>query len=147
MKGYEKRLYQNNILGYNLVIGFVALNMIYCLFTLKNMALDYKIGIFIMTNIVLSLVSFLSAAKVKNYSILWSYITFVIGIFQLARYFLEKGIHQSKPATYISMCLIMSIFFIFIGSLISIFRSTKRKNYVRKCNANIELVSNKGDLK
>lgn len=146
MKQYEKRLYQNNVLGYNLVIGFIILNTIYSILTLKNMVLNYKIGIFVMTNIILSLVSFLAAVKVKNYSILWSYSTFGIGIFQAIRLFLENGIFIDRGNTYLTIIMIISIVSVISGSIVSIIRSNKRRSFIIENNINVEL-ADKGDLK
>lgn len=135
----EKKLYQNNILGYNLVMGFIVLNTVYAIFKLKSMTLDYNIGIFIMSNIILSLLSFLNAVKVKNYSILWSYITFFIGIFQIIRFILGDNNFSDKGNIILSLILLLSIISIFLSACVSILRSKKRQNYINYSIKNQEV--------
>jgi hypothetical protein len=142
MKQDEKKLYQNNILGYNLVMGFIILNTIYTIFTLKSMELNYNIGIFIMLNIVLSLLSFLDAVKVKSYSIMWSYITFFIGIFQILRFLLWENKFFNRGNIMLGIIYLLSIFCIFLSSFISLIRSKKRQKYI---NNNIDTPQNVHD--
>lgn len=130
MKQDEKKLYQNNILGYNLIMGFIILNTAYAIFTLKSMELNYKIGIFVMTNIILSLFTFLDAVKVKNYSILWSGLTFGIGIFQIIRFIMSENKFADKGNIMLSIVLLLSIVLVFLGAVVSMVRSKKRLNYI-----------------
>ena len=85
MKNNERLLYQNNNIGYLLIIGFVALNTFYTIFILNNMERDSSVGVFVMLTILLMLMGFLMAIKVKTYSILWSVFALIVGTFQIFR--------------------------------------------------------------
>lgn len=131
MSNDEKKLYQKNIIGYNLILLFISLNTAYTIQMLKSMKVDYYIGIFIITTIVLSLISFLAAVKVRIYSQLWGYLSVGLGIFQISRFLLNSdkfvGIN-----VLMNIILISSALCAIIGGVTSIVRAKKRTSYINK---------------
>ncbi|WP_058485789.1 hypothetical protein [Defluviitalea phaphyphila] len=126
----EKRLYQKNNLGYNFVIWFIILNTIYTIFKLNSMPVNLDIGIFVVITIILSLMGFLIAVKVRSYSLFWSYGSCVIGIIQLVRYFFDMG----NIDIILSAYLIVSAICIILAGFVSIKRSKERISYILENN-------------
>lgn len=127
----EKKLYQVNKLSYNLVMGFVVLNTAHAIFTLQHMDVTYGLGIFIMLTILISMLSFLAAVKLQNYSIFWSYMSIGIGLAQIMKYFLTPKEIEGDITLLLTVLIFASTVFIFAGAIISIIRTQKRLHYIK----------------
>lgn len=126
----EKKLFQTNKLSYNLVMLFVILNTAHAIFTLQNMTVNYMLGIFIMITIFISMISFLTAVKLQTYSMTWSYIAIGIGILQGLKYVFRPEEIVGTMETALTILVILSMVFIFIGAIISINRTKRRQAYI-----------------
>jgi len=120
MANNERMLYQNNNLGYFFVIGYIVLNTIYTFFILNVMEKDSGIGIFVMLSIVLLLLGFLMAIKVRIYSLIWSVITIITGVFQFIRIFFTQNNLDGALAIGVDIILIISGIICVSGGLISV---------------------------
>ncbi|WP_461207099.1 hypothetical protein [Clostridium sp. DL1XJH146] len=129
MKSEERKLYQKNKLGYLLIIAFIVLDVIYTIYTLNSMTVNFNIGVFILTTIALLLIGFLTAVKVQTYSISWCYVAIGLGIFQGSRILIEKNIIMNFQMTII--IIVSSIICIF-GGIISLNSANKRKKYIEE---------------
>ncbi|GKX29418.1 hypothetical protein SH1V18_18980 [Vallitalea longa] len=141
MKLDEKKLYQKNKIGYNLVLIFVILDTIYTIFTLKNMAIDYSIGIFIITNILLLMVGFLAAVKLRVYSLKWSYLSILMGVVQGIRFFFIPHELCGQVKMYLSLVLLASAVVVFIAGIVSTIKSNNRIHYINENNISEEVLS------
>lgn len=126
MRNDERRLYQNNNTGYMLVMVYIALNTIYTFFILNSMEKDLRIGTFVMLTIILLLMGFLMAIKVRIYSLTWSIITIVIGFFQFTRLFFTVSNLNSFLAVVMNIVLVLSAIFCLSGGFISVINTNKR---------------------
>jgi phosphatidylserine synthase len=127
MKKNEKILYRKNNLGYSLIMVFISLNVVYSIFVLNNMDVNWELGIFIFVTILLLLFGFLMASKMLVYSIRWSYIALGVAVFQLTRLFIGNYTFSSTQYFLLNLCIIASAISCFAGGLISIRRSLFRK--------------------
>ncbi len=130
----ERRLYQKNTIGYLLVLLHIALNVVYTIFSLNNMPVDYWIGIFIIITIAMLLLGFLTAVKVQSYSMVWSFAAVLLGIFQLSRLLFAPDIPSGSLNTFLFTVLIVSAVLCFAGGVISIRESRTRKKLVKQYN-------------
>ena len=85
MKHPQRRLYENNRLGYLLMLGFIGGNALYAVIALNRMPATNAVGLLVMATIALFLLGFLTAVKVRTYSLGWSYGALLIGLFQTVR--------------------------------------------------------------
>jgi hypothetical protein len=128
----EKKLYKQNDLGYNLILFFIFCTALYSIFTLKKMTIDYKVGIFVVIIIFVSLISFLAAVKLKIYSIKWGYTSIVIGISQFALLTFKNDTN-----VLLSIILFLGIAAAVAGGIVTIIRGNKREAYISKHNISV----------
>lgn len=120
MTNDERLLYQNNNLGYFLILGFIVLNTFYTVYVLNAMDRDSTIGVFVMLTIVMLLLGFLMAIKVKIYSILWCYIAIGVGAFQTVRVFFTINNVPGFFGMSLNVILVVSGVLCIIGGVISL---------------------------
>ncbi len=130
MNNNERMLYQNNSIGYLLVIGFVALNTYYTIFILNAMEKNSGVGVFVMLTILLMLLGFLMAIKVKIYSMIWSIISIIVGLFQITRIFFTSNNLEGLFGQSLNVILIVSGILCFCGGVYSA-RLTKIRNSLK----------------
>lgn len=137
-----KMRYQNNQFGFTMTFGSM-LFFIWSLFTSINYSLftglaeevrvkpDHNIALDITISIVLILVMFLSAEKVKAYSKQWSYGLFVISVVNLLRLFyvplISLNTNQIPMDIFIqiAICHIISAALTTIAGIVSLKKATK----------------------
>lgn len=136
MKNIEKMVYQENKKGYNLIMIFIILNFSYMLKMLNNMPTTYRLGIFTMINILLLLLAFLLAVKVKTYSIMWSYIGFLVTFFQVLQMLSIKCFLGKDPELSMYIVLGLSVLFVALGSIISVKVSKERTQFMQEYEIN-----------
>ncbi|MDF2698619.1 MAG: hypothetical protein K0Q49_175 [Haloplasmataceae bacterium] len=142
MSRKEKYLYQENRLGYSLVILFILINAVNAIVELNNMSIDKGLGITVFVNIIISLVTFLSAVKIKKYFINWTYFTFLLGLLQFYRIKfvpIETAEKVGKVIFFnfsvnkiLITCLITSGILAIIGALISFRKCIIRKRIIKR---------------
>lgn len=145
----DRMRYQNNSTGYGLVFASM-LFFIWSLFTSINYSLftgladevrvkpDFNVGLDITISIVLILVMFLAAEKVKTYSTKWSYGLIVISLIHIARIFyvpllsLNKG--QIPQDIFLQIFLAHSIAALlgFVAAGLSLNKSKKLEAYLKQ---------------
>lgn len=128
MNNPERMLYQGNDLGYSLLIGFVALNTFYTVFILNVMDKDPRLGGFVMLTIFLLLLGFLMAIKVRTYSVLWSYLAIIIGVFQGTRILFTVNNVEGLFSLVLDVALITSAVLSVVGGIISLQKAKIRRN-------------------
>lgn len=126
MKNPERMLYQNNNKGYLLVIAFIVFNTIYTVFVLNAMDKDRGIGIFVMLTIALLLLGFLTAIKVRTYSLPWSIAALVMGLFQFSRLFFTTVNFEGTVSLLLNLTLILSSVLCVAGGALSLIYTLKR---------------------
>lgn len=129
MKNIEKMLYQENKLGSSLVVLFIVLNMAYTIFNLKNMPVEFSLGVFVMFNIILSLVGFLASTKMKVYLVKWGYFGILLSIVQVFRVANIPEGYETLLNTSLVVLVLTSAVALFAGSLITIIKSGKKTAY------------------
>ena len=87
MKHPKRRLYEKNSAPYGLMLLFIVGNGLYAVTALNRMDATSDVGLIVMVTIVLFLLGFLTAVKIRAYSIQWSVGALLIGVFQTARFF------------------------------------------------------------
>jgi len=129
MNKADKMLYQENVAGSDLVVLFVVLNMIFTIMNLRDMPIDLNIGIFVMYNILLSLVTFLASTKMKIYKINWGYAGLVIAAIQILRIFRIPEGYSANFEMSLKALVIGSAIALAMGSVITIRRSAIKNKY------------------
>lgn len=129
MKNVEKMLYQENKLGSSLVVLFVVLNMAFTIFNLKNMPVEFSLGVFVMFNIVLSLTGFLASTKMKVYLIKWGYFGVVLSIVQVVRVMNIPEGYEANLNTALVALVLTSAASLLAGSIVTIIKSGKKTAY------------------
>jgi uncharacterized membrane protein len=89
---------------------------------------DRSIGVFVMLTILLLLVGFLMAIKVRTYSMAWSVTCIFVGVFQATRFFFTKSNLEGSTAILMQIILIVSALFCIGGGVLSVIKTTTRKN-------------------
>lgn len=126
----EKLFYQDNKTGYSLVLGFILINIAATIFTLKAMYINFNIGIFTLYNIILTLISFLAAIKLKKYSLNWALFVFVISFLQVIRSFRLPELKNADLKQLIIILMLSSTVLLFLGGITTISKFKVRKNYL-----------------
>lgn len=126
----EKLLYQENKSAYGLVLGFLMLNLAITLFVLRAMAVNAGIGVFIMYNIVLSLVGFLVAIKIKKYSMGFGVFTIILGVFHFVVNFIMTGLPASTQNPAATLLTALASLMLAAGGIITIRKTKLRRQYL-----------------
>lgn len=129
MNKADKLLYQENVAGANLVVVFVLLNMVFTIFNLRNMPVMYDIGIFVMYNILVSLVGFLASTKMRIYKKKWAYVGFVIALVQFFRITRIPDVYEAGLTMVLTVMVVISAVSMIAGSVITMRRSTLKNDY------------------
>jgi len=130
----QRRLYEKNKIGYVLVLFHIVLNVFYSINTIKHMDTSYDVGIFIMITIMLLLVGFLTAVKVQNYSMVWSMVAIIIGLFQFSRLLFTDNPVDGMFGSVLIIALVLSGIFCVLGGLVSIKNTQVRRKCVKEYN-------------
>ena len=126
----EKRLYVENTISQQLIIFWLAGNMIFTLLVVNNMEVTVRLGFFVMLNIALSLFAFLVAVRQRVYLINWAYAGIGLAIFQFARLFWIPEEIINPIRLYVQILLIATSVAAMAGSAICIQRSQERQRYI-----------------
>ncbi len=103
-------LYRANDLSYRLMLGLVATNVYYTIIYLKALSTTYSIGLFIISNIIFILGSFLCAAKVNVYDKKWTIISIVFILIQFIRIlYVPEYFNESIKLTVILTLIISGL--------------------------------------
>lgn len=140
MKSDEKRLYVENTLSQQLVMFWLAGNMIFTLFYVNNMDVTVRLGFFVMLNIALSLFAFLVAVRQRVYQIQWGYLGIGLAIFQIARLFWIPEEIVNPVRLYIQILLVVTSMAALAGSIICLQRSQKRQQYIDDNNIDLAIM-------
>lgn len=130
MNNIEKRLYLENSRSQQLIMLYLLGNTAFTIFYVVNMAVDWQLGIFVMVNIFLSLLAFLTAVRQKMYITQWGYVGLAMAAFQLIRLLWIPDELTGSLRILLVALLIASSVSAFAGSIISIKRSQEREKYI-----------------
>ena len=131
MKNKERLLYQQNTISQQLFMLYLLGNTAFTIFWANTADVDFDLGLFIMLNIVLSLLAFLTAVRQRVYAMNWGYVGLVIGVFQILRLiWIPEEIMNSLRLLLIGL-LLATGFFAIVGSVICLQRTTDRTQYIR----------------
>lgn len=131
MKNNERLLYQQNTISQQLFMFYLLGNTAFTIFYANNAVVDYDLGLFIMLNIVLSLLGFLTAVRQRMYTMRWGYIGLAMGIFQLLRVqSIPEEIVDPLRFQLIGLLLVTGSLAI-VGSVICLRRTAGRDQYIR----------------
>lgn len=135
MNKADKLLYQENKAGSNLVVLFVLLNVAFTIYNLRVMPVDLDVGIFVMYNILVSLVAFLASTMMLRYNKRWGYAGLVIAVIQFLRIFnIPEGYETGFDLTLKAM-VVLSAVCLLAGSIITIRRATIKSKYEAQLKA------------
>lgn len=126
----EKRLYQTNKISKNLIMVFVLCNTVHAIITLQNMNVGFYIGLFIMTTIAVSMITFLAAVKVETYSLSWTYGAVGILVQQIIKFLLTPSEMVDSTRLTLDVLILTSVVFITAGIIISFISISKRTNFL-----------------
>ncbi len=127
MKKEEKILYRKNNFSYTLIMVSLSLNTVYSILILNNMYVNWRLGVFVLTTILLLLFAFLMASKMLVYSTQWSYVAVGVALFQFVRVIIWNYDIDGMQYLISYICLITSAISCLAGGLLSIRRSLFRK--------------------
>ncbi|GAB4262950.1 MAG: hypothetical protein Kow0080_00800 [Candidatus Promineifilaceae bacterium] len=140
MSNAEKLLYLENSLSQQLIMFYLLGNTAFTIFCVVNMNVDFRLGIFVMVNIFLSLLAFLMAVRQKTYVLRWGYGGLGMAAFQLARLLWIPEELTGSLRIFLMVLLIASSIFAFAGSIICIKRSQERDKYIRDNHIDLALL-------
>ena len=130
MKKGEKRLYRVNSISQQLLLLYILGNTAFTIFAVNNRDVDYQLGIFILLNIFLSLLAFLTAVRQKVYAIQWGYVGIALAVFQFARMlWIPEEIVNPTRFLLIALLIVTGVL-AFVGSLLCIRRSQERQKFI-----------------
>ncbi|MGB8980785.1 MAG: hypothetical protein WCC12_02810 [Anaerolineales bacterium] len=134
MKTHEKRLYQENSISQQLLLLYILGNTAFTIFCVNHMDVSYRLGVFVMLNVFLSLLAFLTAVRQKMYAIQWGYVGSALAVFQVMRLMWVPAEIDDPLRLLLKVLLIATAMLAFAGSLICIQRSRERQKYIIENN-------------
>ena len=140
MKKHEKRLYQENSISQQLMLLYILGNTVFTIFYVNNMNVDHQLGVFILQNIFLSLLSFLTGVRQKMYAIQWGYVGVVLAVFQFTRMFWIPEEITNSLRFFLIALLIGTGMLVLVGSLVCIRRSQERQNFIIENDIDIAIL-------
>jgi hypothetical protein len=132
LKKAEKMLFIQNKLGYTFVLLYLVFNTAYTIKILNSMTPNRFIAIEVMLNIVLSLLAFLAAVKIKNYLVQWAYVIVGLGVFEFVRILLIPNSISGSNLRYLIVTLALAGVFALIGSYITIQKNKLRNQVIEQ---------------
>ncbi len=132
MKNIERVIYEKNKAGAGAIFLFIILNIIYSIYAIKDMQVDYQVGIQVLIAIVSLLLGFLAAVKVERYSIPWCYVAIVIGVLQGLRVLFTPELSEESPVFLLNMVLLISVLTVIMGGYYSLKLSKARSELIFK---------------
>ena len=130
MKKGEKRLYQENSISQQLMLLYILGNTAFIIFAVNNRDVDYQLGLFILLNVFLSLLAFLTAVRQKMYAIQWGYVGIALAVFQFARVlWIPEEITSPMRFLLIALLIVTGVL-AFVGSLLCMRRSQERQKFI-----------------
>ena len=130
MKKHEKRLYLENAMSQQFMLLYIVGNVGFTIFTVNNRNVDYQLGIFILLNIFLTLLAFLTAVRQKTYAIEWSYVGFALAVFQFVRLLWIPEEIVNPMRFFLILLLIVTGGLAAMASILCIRRSRERQNFI-----------------
>ena len=140
MNNFEKRLYLDNARSQQLIMLYLLGNTVFTIFYVVNMAVDAQLGIFVMLNIFLSLLAFLTAVRQKMYDIQWGYVGLAMAAFQLVRLLWIPEELTGSLRIFLIALLIATSISAFAGSMFCLKRSQERQKFIRDNNIDLALL-------
>ena len=140
MKKHEKRLYLENGISQQFMLLYILGNTAFTIFTVNNRDVDSQLGIFILLNIFLTLLAFLTAVRQKTYAIRWSYAGIALAVFHFARILWIPEEIVNPMRIFLITLLIVTGVLAFLGSLLCIRRSQERQNFIIENNIDIAIL-------
>jgi len=134
MKTHEKRLYQENSVSQQLLLLYILGNTAFTIFCVNHMDVSYRLGVFVMLNVFLSLLAFLTAVRQKLYAIRWGYVGVALAVLQVMRLIWIPDEIDNPLRLLLKVLLIATAILAFAGSLICIQRSRERQKYIIENN-------------
>ncbi|GEM02360.1 hypothetical protein SAMN05421839_13020 [Halolactibacillus halophilus] len=122
--------YEQNKPAYSLVMLFLALNAYVALVTLNNMAIGFRLGIYVLLTIIISLVSFLIAVKLKLYKKTGMYMCGLLIAVQTIRLFFLPELPEN--GFLMSVLMVVSIISLILALLVTIKKDQVRNVYLDK---------------
>ena len=119
---------------------YILGNTVFAIFYVNNMNVDHQLGIFILQNIFLSLLSFLTGVRQKMYAIQWGYVGVVLAVFQFTRMFWIPEEITNSLRFFLIALLIGTGMLVLVGSLVCIRRSQERQNFIIENDIDIAIL-------
>jgi len=140
MKNKEILLYKQNNISQQLIMLYLLGNTAFTIFFANTADVDKDLGLFIMLNIVLSLLAFLTAVRQRVYLKNWGYMGLILGIFQLLRVmWIPEEIVNPLRFALLAMLLVSGTLAI-VGSVMCLQRTTEREQYIRDNNVDLTIL-------
>ena len=136
----EKWLYQENSISQQFFMLFILGNTAFTIFYTNNIDVDYGLGLFIMLNIILSLISFLVAVRQKQYAFRWGIFGIAVAVFQLVRLVWIPEEIVDPLRFQLRAILVVTSVFAFVGSFICLKRSRERQEYIDENKIDLALL-------
>ncbi len=140
MKTSEKRLFLENSISQQLTLLYIGGNALFTILYVNSMDVDAQLGIFIMVNIVLSLVAFLMAVRQKLYAADWGYVGIALAAFQFARFLWMPAEITGSMRVFLAALLLATGISVLAGSIICIKRSRERQKFIVENNIDLSLL-------
>ncbi|MBQ2716992.1 MAG: hypothetical protein IJF75_00130 [Clostridia bacterium] len=145
----ELMRYRNDTLSYLLTLAGLALDACFLMFLYSSPNVRCEdmygkiVGLDIFFNIIFLLIAFLTAEKVKTYSLNWCWSCLVLGLLQLPRILLPISLFGAKQLTvgkliFLLVCLIGSCACLVCACVFSYLKSHKLDKHLKE-------ISNKGE--
>lgn len=132
--------YKNDSISRILVILSIVFDVLYFTTLYKtneNNIFTITLGISVIYNLLFMLATFLSSENLKVYNVKFAYFCIFLGVMQFVRIFnfpldcLKDEIIKLSTYVYLTICLSLSGVCLLAGSIVSICRCTKLKNYLK----------------
>lgn len=140
MKNKEILIYHQNTISQQLFMLYLLGNTAFTIFYANSTDVDKDLGLFIMLNIVLSLLAFLTAVRQRVYAMNWGYVGLAIGLFQIMRLmWIPEEIEGSLHLLLIGL-LIATGSLAILGSVKCLQRTSDRDQYIRDNNIDLSIL-------
>jgi|GEM_PF-1345341 len=140
MKNKEILLYSQNTGSQQLFMLYLLGNTAFTIFFANAADVDKDLGLFIMLNIVLSLLAFLTAVRQRVYAMNWGYVGLVIGVFQILRLiWIPEEIVNPLRLLLIGLLFVTGSLAI-VGSIKCLKRTSDRDHYIRANDIDLSIL-------
>lgn len=117
---------------YKIVMLFLCINTLLSVMSINHMTANLRVGVEVMLTIIISLLSFLIAIRLQNYTPTWEVRTLLLAVVQFARLLILPSLHGGSTQLLVQIMLVFSGILLLLAAYLSYQHQKQRNAYIEE---------------